>query len=362
MPHRCAPRSSGAWGGTRVSRVRALPSTAATLGTRVPRRPRGERKGTILTGEGRPYTVLAFGELNVDLILSGMTEPPKFGGEVLAEQLGMHAGGSTANVAACCAQLGMATTLVSNVGSDSFGDFLVGEMERLGVATSHILRHNRLRTGITVSISMPDDRAFVTHVGTIDSLTAQDATDDLLRQTRHLHVGSYFLQSRLRPGLADVFERAHETGTTVSLDTGYDPAEEWDGGLLELLPLVDVFLPNETEAAGITGRDDPRAALRELSRHSTVAVVKLGPQGAIAAADDGTYECPGLTVEVADTTCCGDAFNAGFLSEWLAGKSIEECLCMGNACGALVATEPGNSAGLLAEDGPARLLQGRREA
>ncbi len=311
-----------------------------------------------MTGQDRPYTILAFGELNVDLILSGMTEPPKFGGEVLAEHLGMHAGGSTANVAACCAQLGLPTALVSNVGNDSFGDFLIGEMERLGVATAHILRHNTLRTGITVSISMPDDRAFVTHVGTIDSLSAADATDDLLRQTRHLHVGSYFLQSRLRPGLGDVLTRAHAAGATVSLDTGYDPAEEWDGGLLELLSLVDLFLPNETEAAGITRQADPPAALRELSRHCTVAVVKLGPDGAIAAADDETYECPGLKVEVADTTCCGDAFNAGFLKEWLAGKSIEECLRMGNACGALVATEPGNSADLLADDGPVRLLEG----
>ncbi len=309
-----------------------------------------------MTGQDRPYAVLAFGELNVDLILSGIAEPPKLGGEVLAEHLGMHAGGSTANVAACCAQLGLPTALVSNVGDDSFGDFLVGEMERLGVATTHILRHNTLRTGITVSISMPHDRAFVTHVGTIDSLTAQDATDDLLRKTRHLHVGSYFLQNRLRPDLGDVLNRAHEAGTTVSLDTGYDPAEEWDGGLLDLLPLVDAFLPNETEAAGITGQADPPAALRELSRHCTVAVVKLGPQGAIAAGDGETFECPGLKVEVADTTCCGDAFNAGFLQEWLAGKGIEECLRMGNACGALVATEPGNSAHLLSGGRPRRLL------
>ena len=79
-----------------------------------------------MKGEQRLYSMLALGELNVDLILSGMTERPKFGGEVLAEELGMHAGGSTANVAACCAQLGMPTALVSNVGNDSFGDFLIG--------------------------------------------------------------------------------------------------------------------------------------------------------------------------------------------------------------------------------------------
>jgi sugar/nucleoside kinase (ribokinase family) len=304
----------------------------------------------------RPYTILALGELNVDLILSGMTERPRFGGEVLAGELGMHAGGSTANVAACCAQLGLSTGLVSYVGNDSFGDFLIREMERLGVGTTYILRHRTLHTGVTVSLSMPDDRAFVTHLGAIDSATAGDAPDDLLRQTRHLHVGSFFLQSRLRPDLAEVFRRAHDAGATVSLDTGYDPAESWDTGLIDLLPQVDVFLPNETEAAGITGLEDPRRALPSLAERCRVVAVKLGPQGAIGAADGRTCEAPGLKVEVADTTCCGDAFNAGFLYEWLDGKGIEDCLRLGNACGALVATAPGNSAHLLSGGRPFEML------
>jgi len=306
----------------------------------------------------RPYTMLALGELNVDLILSGMTERPKFGGEVLASELGMHAGGSTANVAACCAQLGLPTALVSNVGSDPFGDFLIREMERLGVSTAYILRHRTLRTGVTVSLSMLDDRAFVTHLGTIDLVTGADAPDGLLRQTRHLHVGSLFLQSRLRPDLAEVFRRAHDAGATVSLDTGYDPAESWDTGLIDLLPEVDVFLPNETEAAGITGFQDPGRALASLAERCRVVALKLGPQGAIGTADGGVCEAAGLEVAVADTTCCGDAFNAGFLYEWLAGKGIEDCVRLGNACGALVATAPGNSAHLLSGGRPFEMLTG----
>ncbi|HJN19302.1 MAG TPA: sugar kinase [Armatimonadota bacterium] len=311
-----------------------------------------------MTNPSRPYTILAFGDLNVDLILSGMAEPPKFGGEVLADDLGMHAGGSTANCAMCCAQLGMPTAIVCNVGQDSFGEFLIREMARIGVATGHVLRHSSLRTGITVSLSMPDDRAFVTHLGTIDSLAAGDATPELLGTGRHLHVGGYYLQAKLRPGLAEVFRAAHEAGCTTSLDTGYDPDEEWREGLLEVLAETDVFLPNETEAAGITGIDEPRAALDELKKHCRVVAMKLGPDGSIAAAEGAACKAPGIRVEVADTTCCGDAFNAGFLREWLDGKSLDECLRMGNACGALVATAPGNSAQLLANGGAERMLAG----
>ncbi|MGQ9729654.1 MAG: carbohydrate kinase family protein [Candidatus Zipacnadales bacterium] len=309
------------------------------------------------TYSARPYTVMAFGDLNVDLILAGVRERPKFGGEVLAESIGMHAGGSTANVAACCAQLGLSTVLVTNVGNDSFGDFLIREMQEFGVATAHILRHNTLRTGITVSISIPDDRAFVTHLGTINSLTEADAAEELLAQARHLHVGSYYLQSKLQPDLPEVFRRAHEVGATTSLDPGFDPTEAWNGGLLECLREVDIFFPNETEAAGLTGCPHPPDALSFLAERCRIVALKLGPQGALGAAEGRTFKAPGFSVEVVDTTCCGDAFDAGFLYEWLSGKGIEECLRLGNACGALVATGPGNSAHLLSGGRPQALAQ-----
>jgi len=307
-------------------------------------------------GEKRAYAVMAFGDLNVDLILSGIRERPKFGGEVLAEGLGMHAGGSTANAAACCAQLGLSTVLVTNVGDDSFGDLLIKEMERFGVVTAHILRHSTLHTGVTVSLSMPDDRAFVTHLGTIDSLTAEEATEDLLEQAQHLHVGGYYLQSKLRPGLSEVLKRAHDLGLTTSLDTGYDPAETWDGGLREVLREVDVFFPNETEAAGVTGYAEPLQALTALGDDCRVVALKLGADGSMGLADGVICEAPGIKVQVADTTCCGDAFDAGFLHEWLAGKALEECLRLGNACGALIATARGNAAHLLAGGRPRGLL------
>jgi sugar/nucleoside kinase (ribokinase family) len=237
--------------------------------------------------------------------------------------------------------------LVTNIGDDSFGDFVLREMERHGVVTSHILRHSSMHTGITVSLSMQDDRAFVTHLGTIDSLSEADATEELLRETCHLHVGGYYLQSRLRPGLLQVLKRAHALGVTTSLDTGFDPSEGWDGGLREALTEVDVFLPNETEAAGITGHHDPGQALASLADGCRIVALKLGADGALGWADGRMYEAAGIKVPVVDTTGCGDAFDAGFLCEWLAGKPMEDCLRLGNACGALVATAPGNAAHVL---------------
>ena len=84
-------------------------------------------------------------------------------------------------------------------------------------------------------------------MGAINALTADRISDDLLSQARHLHVASYFLQTKLQPGLPNLFQRARSFDLTTSLDTNWDPEEKWVG-VHGLLSQVDVFLPNENEA------------------------------------------------------------------------------------------------------------------
>ena len=82
----------------------------------------------------REYDVLAVGELNVDLILSGVSRVPEFGEEVLAEDIVQRLGGSSANFAVFCARLGLKVAFVTRVGADDFGDFLLRELEQRGVS------------------------------------------------------------------------------------------------------------------------------------------------------------------------------------------------------------------------------------
>lgn len=283
------------------------------------------------------YDILCLGDVNVDLILSGLQRLPQFGEEVLAEALGTHLGGCTANVALFAAHLGLKTALRARVGTDDFGDFLMAELERVGVSTEFIIRDPDLRTGITVSLSGRQDRAFVTYLGTIDSLTRADVTDAILLSARHVHVGSYFLQSRLRPDIAAILAHARQLGLTTSLDTGFDPAGTWDGGVLEAIAHATVFLPNEVEAPAIAGVADPLEAARRLARTGAQVAVKLGGSGAALVSDHGVYQAQALKVQVVDTTCCGDAFNAGLLCAMLDGKPEEVQLRWGCASGALIA-------------------------
>lgn len=79
-------------------------------------------------------------------------------------------------------------------------------------------------------LNQGSDRAILTHPGLIAELGAKDIADSLLRQARHIHVASYFLQTKLQTGLLELFQRAHSLGLTTSLDTNYDPSEKWTGG------------------------------------------------------------------------------------------------------------------------------------
>src|SRR5690606_508114 len=109
-----------------------------------------------------------------------------------------------------------------------------------------------------------------------------------------------------------------------------DPS--WDAELIrdplffERAAGTDIFLPNMEEAEALTGETDPHAALAVLRRHFPIVALKRGGEGAIVAADGATIQLPSARVEVIDTTGAGDAFNAGFLHAWLAGKDIEACL------------------------------------
>ena len=146
--------------------------------------------------------------------------------------------------------------------------------------------------------------------------------------------------------MQDLFELAHRTGLTTSLDTGWDPEERWAGDkLLDLLDLVDIFFPNKVEACAITGAGDAELALRELGQRTMLVVVKQGAEGAMALHDAEIVRSPGFKVDVADTTGAGDSFDAGFLfAHMVQGQPLEDALRFANACGALSATGYGGTA------------------
>lgn len=289
---------------------------------------------------------MAIGELNADLILQGLATVPVLGREILCENSDLQLGSSTAICACVMASLGLDTGFVGHLGTDTWGSVCETYLNRYGVDTSHVLRDESLRTGLTVSLSCGHDRALVTHQGdTIDCLTADKLPAQPWDEFRHIHIGAFFLQTKLAAGLPAFLTEAKSHGMTLSLDAGWQESQDWDNGLSKVLPYIDVFFPNESEACGIGGSDDVRQAARRVHAmmEDGTIVVKRGSQGALAVCGDEIIEQGAYETTVIDTTGAGDSFNAGFLYAYLHNKGLAECLNYGNAAGAVSVTRMGGT-------------------
>ncbi len=289
--------------------------------------------------------ILVAGELNPDMILQGCGAFPTPGKEVLADDFSMVLGSASAICAMGLARLGNAVSFVSRIGTDLWGSFCLEILKRGGLDISNVIQDPELKTGVTVSLSSSKDRALVTFPGAIAELSEEDIPNETLKGFDHLHVSSYYLQQRLRPGCRRLFARAGKLGLTTSLDPGYDPCESWEQDLIETLEATDLFFPNEVEALAITRARTPEESLQVLANGGTLTVVKLGTKGCVTRSEGQLFRQMAFPVEPVDTTGAGDSFNAGFLHAWLRRSSLSDCLRVGAACGALSTMKPGGTSG-----------------
>jgi sugar/nucleoside kinase (ribokinase family) len=288
------------------------------------------------------YDILAAGEINPDLVLTGDVTPAFGQAEKLVDSASFSIGSSSAIFACGAARLGLKVAFIGVCGDDLFGHFMLDEMTCRQVDVAPVIVDGSVATGMSVILSTASDRAILTHVGSMDCLRAEQVSDELLARARHIHVASYFLQSALQPGLPDLFRRAHALGLSTSLDPNWDPSGRWSG-FDELLQFVDVFLPNENEALAMTGATNEEQALTRLAEKCPRVAIKLGPRGAIASQGSARASSPALKVKVVDTTGAGDSFDGGFLYGFLHGWSLERALKLGAACGSLSTRKAGGT-------------------
>lgn len=280
-------------------------------------------------------TVIILGDVNIDIILSGMLSPPAWGKEILADNCVMKLGGSAANVAAMLAMNGCPVRLFGCVGNDSNGRYLINSLEEFRIETNTICIADNETTGVTVSLTYPHERMYISHLGTVASTKLENLSDGYLRKGSHLHLTSYFLQKGLRASVGGLLKQAKEIGMTTSLDPGGDPSGEWDlSDLQGYLQYLDWFMPNADEMKGVANKRNIEDAVINFAREVTGLVVKMGPQGAITRYEGRVEHWPGLDVQAIDTTCAGDCFDAGFLYSLTGGNPLSEAVHRGNEYGA----------------------------
>lgn len=295
--------------------------------------------------------LVALGELLIDFTPDGANE---HGSELFAK----NPGGAPANVLAMAARLGGKTAFIGKVGSDAFGKFLRGVLDRNGIDSSGLVEDETVSTTLAfVHLDEHGDRSFFFYrnPGADQMLTAREVKTELIDNCQIFHFGSVSLtHDPSRNAALYAAEYAKAQGKLVSFDPNYR-AMLWDNEADALeqikkgIAIADITKVSEEEAQMITGDSDPAGASQKLLEMGTALVlVSLGERGAFFRTAGCAGYVPAYSVEVVDTNGAGDAF-VGTVLWQLSGMGrneismmdetrLREIVSFANAAGALTAT------------------------
>ncbi len=280
-----------------------------------------------------------------------------------------YLGGSSANTAFGCARLGLKAGLISRIGDDGLGRFLVETIAREGCDTSHVsVDPTRLTGAVVLGIKDKDTFPLIFMRENCADMAIEDADveEAYIAQSRALLItGTHFSTESINRISNLALDRARKNNVRTILDIDYRPVlwgltKRGDGEtrfipsdgvtahLQRILPKIDLAIGTLEEFNIAGGSTDIIASLRrvrELTR--ATLVVKRGPMGCavidgvVPAALDDAFNGKGVEVEVLNVLGAGDAFSAGFLSGWVRGEDYDACARYANACGAMVVSRHG---------------------
>jgi ribokinase len=290
--------------------------------------------------------ILVIGSLNMDMVARCTALPAK-GQTVFGEDFFTAPGGKGANQAVAAARLGARVAMAGCVGADGFGDALTDGLRAAGIGTDAI-----------IPVARPTGAALITidaeGANTIVVISGANAASDATLVDRALAgaggPGILLLQNEIPAAAnAHAIRRAHASGWFVMLNPA--PAAPLDE---DLLPLLDIIAPNETEAASITGRPvagraDALAAARSLvARGARGVLITRGGDGALWCDVSRCLHCPAVPVQAVDTTAAGDAYIGALAAALAGGRALPDCLGFAAAAAALSVTRLGAQPSLAA--------------
>ncbi|MGC5628339.1 carbohydrate kinase family protein [Georgenia sp. Z1344] len=276
---------------------------------------------------------------------------PEGQGLTLLDEIKLTVAGTAAAPAVNLARLGVPIATTGVVGEDALGQFVRDQMTREGVDVSGLRSSAAAPTSASMlNIRRDGSRPALHVVGANGQISADDLGDSILEGIEHIHLGGVGLM----PGIdgdtsVEFLRRAKDRGITVTVDLLPTDGGASDHAALDpILPLIDYILPSDDDSLLLTGAETYADAARWfLDRGVGTAIITLGAEGvSISSGDSIDVRYPTTTVDVVDTTGCGDAFAAGFIRGLLDGEPVEEAARLGMACGSLVATGLGSDAGL----------------
>lgn len=296
--------------------------------------------------------VLTVGIHIVDILGRPVPAIPDGQGIALLDEIRMTVAGTAAGTAIDMARLGLNVATVGVIGEDELGRWLELKMRTEGVDTGGLVVDPTKPTSATMLPIRPNGERPALHVKGANTTLSLDQIDwGLIEAADWVHIGGTCLLDNFDgEPTAEVLRRAKAAGATTSLDILGMPDADFDRLFGPVLPLLDWFLPNDDDARMVSGRQDLTEALKWLGDSGVGAtVVTLGAEGASYAPTGGgdTIRVPAYDIDVVDTTGCGDAFSAGFITGMIEGHDVTEAMEIGVASGSMVATGLGSDAGIV---------------
>jgi sugar/nucleoside kinase (ribokinase family) len=281
--------------------------------------------------------VLVEGAASIDLTFLGLRELPRLGEEYQATGFAMNPGACFITVNAL-QRLGLRTGFSTDLGNDFFSRYVLDCIQRAGIDQTFIRLQDRDLSEVSVGLSFPHDRSYITWDAAHGWAHRRIQLDDL----RSYRVRCLFTHIALPE---DVYAEARAQGIPICVDAFWSLPFLTSRDVWQAIEQADVFMPNLIEAYAITGTDSPEAALEALARYVPMLAIKLGAQGAIGYAAGTVHQVPALPVASVDTTGAGDNFDAGFIYGLLQGVAFDECLRYAVVAGSLSTLAPGGVAG-----------------
>lgn len=280
---------------------------------------------------------LCAGILFADYICAPIPRLPTAGELVPTDHITLALGGCAANTGLDLAKVGAKVGVSGCVGDDAFGEFILRTLQAGGVDTGGVHRLAGVGTASTMVINVQgQDRRFISTPGANTRFTVEHIPAAWVRQARVLYVGGYLMMPGLESDdFVDLLRTARRAGGRTVLDVVLLGRGDYWQTLRRVLPETDVFLPNDDEAAAITGLADPLAqAERFRQAGARTVVITQGQRGSLLVTDGLRLRAGVYPVEFVGGTGSGDAFDAGFIAGMLRGEDPAGCLRWGSALGA----------------------------
>lgn len=271
-------------------------------------------------------------------------------GSYAAEEISMAAGGDALNEATVLARLGKQVELCTVLGNDAAGEFVETHCGKEGISLKYA-KKDQFPTGVNVVLVQKNgERSFLTMSGSsLRKLSLVHIPEVFPKDVGIVSLASMFVSPLL--GITEmltIFQRAKAQGKILCADMTKRKNGETLEDIRELLPYVDYLMPNQEEAALLTGCESSEESAECFFEAGVKnVVIKCGKKGCFIRNQNVRKWVPAIPgITPVDTTGAGDCFVGGFLYALSEGCDLENCARFGNVCGSLVVETAGATNGI----------------